>query len=339
VNAVARVAAYAGALVLVLGGSYYLAQITRGAEAHHDLQGRPSPSSALVQPNPTVDGAPRDADTGASRDADLAANATVPMSAVDRGYRLFSNTTSFAVGTAQPFRFQVLGADGRPVQELAPGQDLDLNLVVVRLDGAAFQHLAPVRDMTGTWTTPLTLPSGGSYAAWVSFTQPGGVGVVLGSYLSAAGDFQPQAVPSPAPSADVDGYRVEIGGTPAIGADSDLTLSVSRDGKPVTDLQSTDDAFAHLAVMRTGDLAYAFVDASRQVGIGPQGAPALRFSVRLPVAGTYWLFVEFRHLGQVRVAALTVTAPAPAPIPEPTPTPASAPASVPAASPKTPGGT
>jgi hypothetical protein len=298
VNAATRVAAYAGALVLVLGGSYYLAQITRGSEAHHNLSRGPSPSSAAVQSDPPVDGAPRDPDTGApedgaSRDADLAANATVAMSAVNRGYRLFSNTTSFAVGTSQPFRFQVLGADGRPVQELAPGQDLDLNLVVVRLDGAGFQHLAPVRDMTGTWTTPLTLPSGGSYAAWVSFTQPGGVGVVLGSYLSAAGDFQPQAVPSPAPSAEVDGYRVEIGGTPAIGTDSDLTLSVSRDGKPVTDLQSTDDAFAHLAVMRTGDLAYAFVDASRQVGIGPQGAPELRFSVRLPVAGSYWLFVEF----------------------------------------------
>ncbi|MDQ2707054.1 MAG: hypothetical protein M3Z25_05225 [Actinomycetota bacterium] len=299
-----RVAVYAGvlALGLLIGGGFYLAH--------------------AVAP-------------GAPRDADLAASAVVPMSSVQRGYRLASDTMSFPVGVSQPFRFQILGPDGQPVRDLAPGQGPDLNLVVVRLDGAAFQHPLPVRDMTGTWTAPLTLPSGGSYAAWVSFTAPGGAGVVLGSYLSAAGDFQPQALPSPASSTDVDGYHVQLAGTPAVGTDSELTLSVSRDGTPVTDLQSTADTFAHLAVMRTGDLAYAFTDATPQLSPGREDASALRFSVRLPTSGTYWLFVQFLHLGQVHVATLTVTIPTPTPTPT---APSTTPTPMPAARPGTPGG-
>jgi hypothetical protein len=337
VKAAVRLAAFVAALVLVLAGGFYLAPVIRDAKFLHKPQSGPA---TLVQSHPpghdpAPQGTPGDPDKGAPdsdapdkdgpRDADLAANAVVPMSSVAPGYHLVSDTTSFAVGETQTFRFQILGADGQPVQELGPGQEWDLNLVVVRLDGAAFQHLIPVRDMTGTWTTPLTLPSGGSYAAWVSFTEPGGAPVVLGSYLSAAGNFQPQAVPSPAPSADVEDYHVELAGTPAIGTDSELALRVSRDGRPVTDLQASTDAFAHLAVMRPGDLAYALADARHQVDAGPQDAP-LRFSVRLPTAGIYWLFVEFRHLGQTHVAALTVSVRAPTPTPAPsTPTPAPTP--------------
>lgn len=326
-TAKARVAVYAGILVLALalGGGFYLAQGNR------DAQSPPAGSPTASTPDQH-----QPADNGTPRDADVMGNATAPMSAVAQGYRLVSDTTSFAAGTAQPFRFQVVGADGQPVREFAPGHEDDLNLVVVRLDGADFQHPDPVRDMTGTWTTSLTLPAGGSYAAWVSFTRPGGASVVLGSYLSAAGDFQPQAVPSPAPSADVDGYRVELAGTPTSGTDSNLTLSVSRGGQPVTDLQSSDDAFAHLAVMRTGDLAYAFADANPQAAIGHNGQPVLRFAVRLPTPGTYWLFVEFRHLNQAHTAAITVTVPAPA---TPTPSPAPATAATPTGKPNTPGGT
>ena len=40
------------------------------------------------------------------------------------------------------------------------------------------------------------------------------------------------------------------------GQESELTLSVSRDGRPVTDLQPYLGAYGHLVVLRDGDLAY-----------------------------------------------------------------------------------
>lgn len=318
-----RIGAYAGVLVLVLGGSFYLAPLVRD----HKLWGPwPSPLAA-VSSAPALHGAPQVADPQAQTDEAKAGEATMPvaatataMSAAAGGYRLVTDTTSFPAGVSQPFRFQLLGADGQPLH-VSPddADDLHVSLVVVRRDGAAFSHFDPVQDMTGTWTAPVRLPSGGSYAAWVSFTpRSGGREVVLGTDVSVAGEFSPQTAPSPAPSADVEGYRAELAGTPTIGADTELTLTVSRDGKQVSDLQIDDGAFAHLVMIRAGDLA--FLDAHPQLVPGQDGA--LRFTVHLPAAGTYWSFVDFRHQDQTHTAALTMAVPDPATA---TPTPTAAP--------------
>jgi Cu+-exporting ATPase len=54
----------------------------------------------------------------------------------------------------------------------------------------------------------------------------------------------------------VDGYTVTLSGSPKANEASMLMLSVSRGGKPVTDLQPYLGAYGHLVALRTSDLAY-----------------------------------------------------------------------------------
>jgi hypothetical protein len=100
----------------------------------------------------------------------------------------------------------------------------------------------------------------------------------------------------------VDGYEVALSGELVAGADSDLTLRVSRDGRPVTDLEPYLAAHGHLVALRDGDLAYLHVHpASSSPG------PALAFVVDVPSEGIYQLFLDFRHGGVVRTAHLTAS--------------------------------
>ena len=66
------------------------------------------------------------------------------------------------------------------------------------------------------------------------------------------GDAQPVPVPAPSRTAEVDGYTVTLDGDLTPGEDSDLTLTVARDGRPVTDLEPYLGAFGHLVALRDG---------------------------------------------------------------------------------------
>jgi hypothetical protein len=85
------------------------------------------------------------------------------------------------------------------------------------------------------------------------------------------------------------------------GEPTTLTLHVSRDGEPVTDLQPYLGAYGHLVAIREGDLAYLHVHPEE----GPAG-PRIDFGTTLPTEGRYRVFLDFRHGDVVRTAELAV---------------------------------
>ena len=110
-------------------------------------------------------------------------------------------------------------------------------------------------------------------------------------------------------TADVDGCAVTLDGDLEAGSDARLTLSVTRDGEPVTDLQPYLGAYGHLVALRSGDLAYLHVhpDGTPDDGTTKPG-PHVVFYASVPSAGTYHLFLDFKHDGVVHTAAFTVQA-------------------------------
>jgi len=87
-----------------------------------------------------------------------------------------------------------------------------------------------------------------------------------------------------------------------------LTLSVSRNGKPVTDLQPYLDAYGHLVALRASDLAYLHIHPMGSPGDGVTAAgPEIGFHMTFPSAGDYRLFLDFQHAGAVRTAEFTVS--------------------------------
>ncbi|MFC7759654.1 hypothetical protein ACFQY4_17790 [Catellatospora bangladeshensis] len=103
---------------------------------------------------------------------------------------------------------------------------------------------------------------------------------------------------------------------------------MTKDGKPVTDLQPYLAAYGHLVALRDGDLAYLHVHPDGEPGDGRTTAgPQIVFHAEVPSAGAYRLFLDFQHNGVVRTAAFTAAAgtAAPAAPAPPSPTPAPSP--------------
>jgi hypothetical protein len=131
--------------------------------------------------------------------------------------------------------------------------------------------------------------------------------LTLGADLAAAGTYKPEKLPAPSGTAEVNGYEVELTGGLRQGAASELKLKVSRDGRPVTDLQPYLGAYGHLVALRSGDLAYLHVHPNGEPGDGRTApGPDISFTATAPSDGAYRLFLDFKHEGKVHTAAFTV---------------------------------
>ena len=214
------------------------------------------------------------------------------------GYRLDVARTGFVAGEESELSFRIIGPEGEPVTDFEVEHGKPLHLVIVRRDLTGFQHLHPTMDAAGTWSIPLTLPAGGAYRAYADF-ETGEESMTLGADLMARGTFDPVALPAPSDVASVDGFDVEL----ADAGDDTLEFTVTRDGEPVTDLQPYLGARGHLVAIRDGDLAYLHVHPEETEA----GDPTIAFHSELPAGGTYRLFLQFRHGGEVHTAAFTRT--------------------------------
>ncbi len=209
-----------------------------------------------------------------------------------------------------PLRFRILGPGGAPVTDYTESHGKDLHLIAVRRDMTGFQHVHPRLGSDGGWTVPLDVSVPGEYRVFADFTPAGhDEALILGADLSVAGSYDPQPLPAASTTAQVDGYTVTLHGALTPGDESKLTLSVSRGGQPVTDLQPYLEAYGHLVALRDGDLAYLHVHPAGSPGDGAtQPGPEVTFYATVPSAGDYRLFLDFRHDGVVRTAEFTATA-------------------------------
>ncbi|POX48069.1 hypothetical protein C3489_27925 [Streptomyces sp. Ru71] len=233
------------------------------------------------------------------------------------GYTLDLKTPRVEAGRTTDLRFAVVqDGTGRNVTAYQRQHDKELHLIVASRDLTVFRHLHPVRAADGTWSTPLDLPRAGGYRVFADFKPTGGDALTLGADLAASGPYRAAGLPETGTTATVDGYRVRLAGTLTPGRDSELTLTVSRDGKPVRDLQPYLGAYGHLVALRAGDLAYLHVHPGGEPGDGTtRPGPAISFTAMAPSPGAYRLFLDFRHEGKVHTAAFTVHAGGPAATP------------------------
>ncbi|MGH9116945.1 MAG: hypothetical protein ACRD0A_03410 [Acidimicrobiales bacterium] len=219
------------------------------------------------------------------------------------GYRLAMDPRS--AGGATGIQFTILGADGDPVREFTEENQALLHLIVVRRDLSGFQHLHPVLDAaSGTWSTPVRLDRAGTWRLIVDAVaadrdEP--TPVVLGADIEVAGEFAPAPRAAAGDRAAVDGYELTLVDPPTTDPGLPVVVTVERDGVPAEDLEPYLGNAGHLVALRAGDVAYVHLHAD-----APTGGPELRFAGGLPSAGSYRLFVQFAHRGEVHTADFTV---------------------------------
>ena len=103
----------------------------------------------------------------------------------------------------------------------------------------------------------------------------------------------------------VGGYRAGLSAPQAgAGTSADLQYELSRDGRPITDVEPYLGADGHLVALREGDLAFLHVHPEESDAPG-----VIRFTAALPSAGRYRLFLQFKHEGRVRTVAHTLEVP------------------------------
>jgi hypothetical protein len=245
-------------------------------------------------------------------DEPAAVNAPAPkppagLSATEDGYTLELTRTRFDAGKQVPLQFRITDATGAAVTRYIDNHEKKLHLIVVRRDMAGFQHVHPTMDAAGTWSVPVDL-SAGDYRVFADFIPAGGEDLTLGADVQVAGGYDPQPLPVPSPTAMVDGFTVKLTGSPKANEPSMLSFSVSRDGKPVTDLQPYLGAYGHLVALRAADLAYLHVHPMGEPGDGitPAG-PEIAFHTVIPSDGDYRLFLDFKHQNVLRTAEFTLS--------------------------------
>ncbi|GLV95133.1 MULTISPECIES: hypothetical protein [Streptomyces] len=225
------------------------------------------------------------------------------------GYSLDLQTPRLAGGQESSLRFAIKDNAGKAVTDFTTAHDKELHLIVASRDLNTFRHLHPTRAGDGTWSTPVNLPAAGDYRVFADFTpaKKGATALTLGTDLAVSGTYQPHELPAQQATAEIDGYTVTLDGNLTTGKMSDLTLNVTKDGKPVTDLEPYLGAYGHLVALRAGDLAYLHVHPEGEPGDGTtKPGPAVSFMATAPTNGAYRLFLDFKHQGTVRTAAFTV---------------------------------
>ena len=286
-----KLAGFAAALVVVLAASFGIAR----AVSPDGLADRPSGDhGAMAAAEPAAGGHGEHGGAPVAGTAETATAALPGLAVAQDGYRFVADATTLASGSAQPFRFRILGPDGRPVTRFELLHERELHLIAVRRDLAGFQHVHPTREPDGAWAIPLDLRQAGTWRAFADFSPAGGPGqLTLGVDLQVGGPFE--VGPGPAAAAEIDprfDVRFDRRG-------ADVEITVRRDGVPI-EPEPYLGARGHLVALRAGDLAYLHVHPEEG------GAPAVRFRAELPTAGGYALYFDYQVDGVVRTATTTL---------------------------------
>lgn len=301
-NAGARLGLYGAGLAVAFGAAFGIAALiapdrpVEQAQEENEMNGHAHGAVETQAPD-------HSAHTGAAALKGLSLSAD--------GYELTRVAAPSAIGEEGELSFRILDEHGEPVTDYATEHDKELHLIVVRSDGADFRHVHPRLDpQSGVWSLPWTWTDAGSYRVYTDFTPAaeGAEGLTLTRTIEVAGDYTP-ADPQPASVAEVDGYTVTLEGELTAGSASDLTLTVTRDGAPVTTLEPYLGAFGHLVALRQGDLAYLHVHPEGdEPEAGDHGGPEIGFVAQAPTAGRYLLYLDFQADGQVHSAPFVVDA-------------------------------
>ncbi len=226
------------------------------------------------------------------------------------GLRFTPAATSLPANQPSAFRFQIRSADGMPVTSFQPDQTKFMHFYLIRSDLTGFQHVHPAMAGDGTWTADLAGTPAGSYRAYASFVarvSGEDTPLVLGQPVTVAGTAATVPLPPASASTIVDGYTLTVSGEePMAGMTHMLSVTVTRGGQPVTDLQPYLDTYAHLTAFHAGDLAFAHLHPQGTVD-GGHGGPTLPFEAALPKSGDWRLFLQFQAAGTLHTAAMTLS--------------------------------
>lgn len=241
-----------------------------------------------------------------------------------------------SAGVVTPITVRIVNELGRPQQDLAISHDRLLHMIIVSEDFSSFSHVHPDNDRPLTaeeiadasFSVPYTFPASQRYVVAVDYavraqsfshheTVP-----VLGER------HQPHLPLNQETTQLFDGYEVTLRGASTLRAGNRLNIlsyHISRNGTPVTDLESYLAAPMHFAVVSEdlrefvhahGELplplferfghTHTTAGAHVHKALPEKFGPHIEAHLTFPKPGAYVIFGEFKHDGQVIVTRFPV---------------------------------
>lgn len=224
------------------------------------------------------------------------------------GYRLTEVAAPSETDAEGELSLAVTGPGGDPVTEFELDHEQEMHMIAVRTDGQQFRHVHPERDENGTWSIPWEWEEAGTYRVFADFVPAEtGDGLTLSTTVQVAGDYDPVPAEQSVNQTTVNDFDVEVTGDLVAGEASELTMTISRGGDPVTELEPYLGAFGHLVALRDGDLAYLHVHPHGDApDAGETSGPEIVFEATAPTEGRYLLFLDFQVDGEVHTAPLVL---------------------------------
>ncbi len=289
--------------------------------------GTGSAAPVPAAPVPATHGPATHGDAGARGMAGMAGGGSVAVGPLDLvgdglsagadGMRLVLAPTTLTANQASVVHLQVRGAHDQPITRFATVADEPMHLYLIRSDLTGFQHLHPTMAADGTWTVSLPATPAGFYRAYASFTtavRDRDTPLVLSQPITVPGAAAAVALAPPTATTTIDGYTLTVAtprGPLTAGTAGPLTVTVTRGGRPVTDLRPYLSSLAHVSAFHERDLAFTHLHPADATTTGA-GGPTLTFTADLPRAGAWRTFVQFRTATGLHTAAITLTAADPA---------------------------
>jgi Cu+-exporting ATPase len=212
-------------------------------------------------------------------------------------------------------------ATGAPVTDLGRSHEVWMHLIATRADLGTFAHVHPEpTGRPGELAVTMTFPTPGRYVVNTEFREQGQMADLHDRQtITVAGTAPTPRLTAGPRTVTVDGVRVDLEGTPRVGAPSDLTfrLTDAATGRPLDDLRPYLAAAGHVVIMRSDGQTFAHehADVRDRDGRPVFALPGQTFGPDLPVhanfdtPGTYRLWGQFRlDDGTVITAPFTVEA-------------------------------
>jgi hypothetical protein len=225
------------------------------------------------------------------------------LAVADGGLRLELDNDVVPANVPSPFEFRVVDGSGAPVIDFEELHERKLHLIVLSRNLVDYWHLHPTMDSHGSWTAELPAMAPGSYRVFADFQPADGEPLTLSSDIVVPGSVELSEIPPSNQTDDVGPYQGTMAGRALVGP-SLLSFGIAEDGEAIR-TEPYLGAAGHLVAIRAGDLAFLHVHPQPR----QEGATDITFVAEFPSAGTYRLFVDFAHDGDVYTAAFTVEIP------------------------------
>jgi hypothetical protein len=217
---------------------------------------------------------------------------------------------------------------GEVLKDFETVHESKMHFIVVREDLLHFQHLHPkFNQNSGEWTIDITFPTDGSYRVFPDFTpaksadNPMLLPVTVNSRVE-VGDIRKYkaqaAIPDTQQKKTFGDYQVTHTLPTNLRKQQEVTysLTIEKNGQPVTDLQQYLGAMGHSVILKEGTLDFIHTHAGEAT---PQGiehgarmhttsstGPNIDFTTTFLDSGVYKIFTQFKHDGEVQTVDYTV---------------------------------